>query len=1775
MCTQTAGEFTQMRSALVNNLHLGTLLTRRFGIDRTLRFFDASPREAGLGGKAAQLRAIHDFIEEVPANSTPPTVVEALETMARTAGQESKAKVREGVEAGISIEEAEALAAERSEAKPYSRRGEDYRKPVGDQYEAIVGLIFIALNGNMDATWRFFEPDFFPAESGEKASDDDGETAEARRHRALQRVRRENAKIEIQCAIAAGGASDDALRLEARSSPRCESVADAKRMRDETDQGEQRTTKRCNHESCVCETKVGGEDLVLDETKVGGEDLVLDASDMLEGTGTRTEASAPSGSNDLVRPALTLVSPGVQELDLRALGHADRSETNALVRAMYCDESLCFKRHWQAYDEKGSGRLVESIQSWMQLLHFGSLANMRLFGTSSEGNNCGFRSGMTALKSVLTAEDASLPYINMLSGEASALRTWMREAIATQPRFDSLQKIELHDEYQLSLEEIFRLFTAFFPELAKRAGLGFLQYHGAMEHQEIRARIAHDKGEEGGNEYDCHTPIGWLAQKPGDLDWQHVQLGSELAKVSQHSRCSWLTMTSGHIVLLLYEPKLALPQRSMGGGSESASVPLQLPPVVAPPPLQQNRNPVSAVLHILQERRIQLAAFLQPPQYPESKYPELKYGCLLTHVGGELLGEAKAIHPKKEKGVNNAKAAAYANMYGNPRFHDLVSKAPPGQGGVPGGGGHGGGGGGCNGGSSRGGGGGGDSGRDSGGNGGSEPQQLQQSQQAGSMAGSKRALTTDIASLVSFALGSERWHRESSTPTAAPTEDEIDAILDTLGEEEAAFRRRIRGFILATDLPVTVLQALVKHSLTLARRVRPRPPERSPPHTAARLFHDTLCAKVQRDTTYEPPLTPEVGDVVRIFGLKAAEHNGSTGVVTSWVANKDRFGVKTAAKPGGIEVLPCKLQLLRLGAAHRERFHPIASQMMHYLLDAAEEVAWDQAMITAHGLELPLYLFNTFHKLREDVLDGAMGLPTAPRPRFDALQQAVQSAPMLSLCGAFDDRVRRQSDLECSPFDGTPIASVIGDTHVVRPAPGPGGTFDAMLFPGGAEPSIVQVALRVDYLNALTERLIQLNGGVGAPLGLHGRYAGQTTEQPVLYFLLLVSPPPAAHNAVASLLAGFDIYGPAILADVALASAMPPELQVGGISSCERYVAMASADPVSYMLGDARRPLLGGWGVPRLEAWPATFVRDSSWSKRPIALLEDWLLRQPQALFVESQGRAARTDAQGNDEPNTPFIGHVRTNAWTLGLCTRDPPPGVDLHVDDGFHLLVGLRHHARKKDAQHEAVLCLMRALADDAPVPPFHIVSALELPEEVATAADAESDGAAGAATAGTTVTCSYILCMASSGRVASGAGAAGAAAGEPEAAHVAVGSARRSTLEEQHRIEVLLGAGVLNSKVEGLLADAANVWLAWSKRIMGPVAEGPRSAESLAVEFAVPMQARYRGVDVQCDLELTVHSVALSVEETGYELTGGDVHGGTSLGELRLQKLVDLVNEFQPASLADIGCGEGKLLRRLLAGSAPLLRRMVGVDVDSRALGCGARKLAATRVSHVDGAQGSAIAVRLLLSRREAAFADLDPAQLGPVDVMTLVEVVEHLDPPELRELGAALLGRCAPRVLLVTTPNKEYNLNMMVRCARQPTCQYRGATCNTEKIKQLEREGDICPNCALFLSGVRPPLHSYGKRCRDHRFEWTRHELQEWATGLGAEFGYDVQFDGVGGGAFDERDLYAEAHDQKQAFHGPGPSSQIAIFVRREQCEEGRAPPGAVQMAVCVWNSEAEL
>jgi hypothetical protein len=84
---------------------------------------------------------------------------------------------------------------------------------------------------------------------------------------------------------------------------------------------------------------------------------------------------------------------------------------------------------------------------------------------------------------------------------------------------------------------------------------------------------------------------------------------------------------------------------------------------------------------------------------------------------------------------------------------------------------------------------------------------------------------------------------------------------------------------------------------------------------------------------------------------------------------------------------------------------------------------------------------------------------------------------------------------------------------------------------------------------------------------------------------------------------------------------------------------------------------------------------------------------------------------------------------------------------------------------------------------------------------------------------------------------------------------------------------------------------------------------------------------------------------------------------------------------------------------------------------------------------------------------------------------VEVIEHLDPPRLAALQRVLFEFARPRHVVITTPNREYNV--------------------------------------LF-----PTLPPGKMRHGDHRFEWTRAEFTEWANRNAARFGYQVSFESVG-------------------------------------------------------------
>jgi 3' terminal RNA ribose 2'-O-methyltransferase Hen1 len=180
---------------------------------------------------------------------------------------------------------------------------------------------------------------------------------------------------------------------------------------------------------------------------------------------------------------------------------------------------------------------------------------------------------------------------------------------------------------------------------------------------------------------------------------------------------------------------------------------------------------------------------------------------------------------------------------------------------------------------------------------------------------------------------------------------------------------------------------------------------------------------------------------------------------------------------------------------------------------------------------------------------------------------------------------------------------------------------------------------------------------------------------------------------------------------------------------------------------------------------------------------------------------------------------------------------------------------------------------------------------------------------------------------------------------------------------------------------------------------------------------------------------------------------------LHHLRLDCVVSVLREHGAASILDLGCGEGKLILRLTA--EPWARRIVGVDASVAMV-----KRAAKRLRHGRAAAHSAERVSVRLG--SLTYGD---RRWSGFDAATLVEVIEHLDPARLPALERSLFGGARPGLVVMTTPNREYN---------------------------------------VLLDGLKPGA----LRHADHRFEWTREEFMEWAESIVTKWGYSVELRGIG-------------------------------------------------------------
>lgn len=181
--------------------------------------------------------------------------------------------------------------------------------------------------------------------------------------------------------------------------------------------------------------------------------------------------------------------------------------------------------------------------------------------------------------------------------------------------------------------------------------------------------------------------------------------------------------------------------------------------------------------------------------------------------------------------------------------------------------------------------------------------------------------------------------------------------------------------------------------------------------------------------------------------------------------------------------------------------------------------------------------------------------------------------------------------------------------------------------------------------------------------------------------------------------------------------------------------------------------------------------------------------------------------------------------------------------------------------------------------------------------------------------------------------------------------------------------------------------------------------------------------------------------------------------SVHEQRLQAVLEILQQSGARSVLDLGCGEGRLLQKLLQQKQ--FERIVGMDVSYRALEIAHKRL---HLDHLPTQQKN----RIRLLHGALTYRD---ERLEGYDASAVVEVIEHLDLLRLAAFERVLFECARPATVVVTTPNADYNIK--------------------------------------FAS-----LQAGTFRHKDHRFEWSRQEFQSWASRIAERFNYTMRYLPIG-------------------------------------------------------------
>ncbi|KYN07505.1 UPF0486 protein C1orf59 [Cyphomyrmex costatus] len=209
-------------------------------------------------------------------------------------------------------------------------------------------------------------------------------------------------------------------------------------------------------------------------------------------------------------------------------------------------------------------------------------------------------------------------------------------------------------------------------------------------------------------------------------------------------------------------------------------------------------------------------------------------------------------------------------------------------------------------------------------------------------------------------------------------------------------------------------------------------------------------------------------------------------------------------------------------------------------------------------------------------------------------------------------------------------------------------------------------------------------------------------------------------------------------------------------------------------------------------------------------------------------------------------------------------------------------------------------------------------------------------------------------------------------------------------------------------------------------------------------------------------------------------------------RYGAVMNVLNDYKGKlwKIVDYGCSELGLLVYLK--TIPEVEQILCVDVDREVLERYKEKAAPLTTEMLSTRQR-----KLTIEICEGSVTDND-TKLKHANAVICIELIEHLYPDTLMNLPFNIFGYIKPEVVIITTPNVEFNV--------------------------------VFPN----LSGYRHP---------DHKFEWTREQFQDWAQNIVVRYPYySVTFHEICNGPEGTEEI--------------GPLTQMAVFHRTLPRKESR-------------------